>query len=59
MHFIYNYNIIMESASHHILIGGIKDWLVNYNFGKQIKTIEFPYREFTQKMTIYEVSPSS
>jgi len=41
------------------LIGGIKDWLINYNFGKEIKSIEFPYREFTQKMTIYEVSPSS
>jgi len=53
------YDIIMESASHHILIGGIKDWLINYDFGKEIKTIEFPYREFIQKITLYEISPSS
>lgn len=53
------YKTIMESASHHILIGGIKDWLINYNFGKEIKTIEFPYREFIQKMTLYEISPSA
>jgi hypothetical protein len=53
------YKMIMNSASHHILIGGIKDWLINYDFGKEIKTIEFPYREFIQKITLYEISPSS
>ena len=53
------YKTIIEAASHHILIGGIKDWLIDYNFGKVIKTIEFPYREFIQKMTLYEISPSA
>ena len=49
------YKTIMDCASHHILIGGIKEWLINYDFGKEIKTIEFPYREFTQKITLYEI----
>jgi len=53
------YKMIMNCSSYHILIGGIKDWLVYYDFGKEIKTIEFPYREFIQKITLYEISPSS
>jgi len=53
------YDTIIKSATHHILVGGIKDWLINYDFGKEIKTIEFPYREFIQKITLYEVSPSA
>lgn len=53
------YNMIIKSAQSHILIGGIKEWLIDYNFGKIISTIEFPYREFTQKVTLYEFSLSS
>lgn len=47
---------ILSCRLHHVLIGGIKDWLLNYNYGKIIETIEFPYREFTQKLTLYEIS---
>jgi hypothetical protein len=28
---------------------------VNYDFGRQIHMVVFPYREFSQKLTIYEV----
>lgn len=49
------YKLIMSCASRHILIGGIKEWLINYDFGKELKSIEFPYREYTQKVTLYEI----
>lgn len=53
------YDMIMKSAEKYILIGGIKEWLIDYDFGNPIDTLEFPYREFTQKITIYEISPST
>lgn len=46
---------IKKSACRHILIGGIKEWLVPYDFGKLIKETEFAYREYTQRLMLYEV----
>ena len=49
-------NWIKQSASHHILVGGIKDWMIWSDFGKVIKEIEFQYREYTQIVRLYEVT---
>jgi tRNA G46 methylase TrmB len=46
---------IKESSSYHILVGGIKDWMIWSDFGKVIKEIEFQYREYTQIVRLYEV----
>lgn len=48
-------NWIVESSTKHILVGGIKTWLIDYNFGKIIFEKEFQYREFTQRIIIYEI----
>lgn len=53
------YKTIIQSASKYILIGGISDWLINYDFGKQIHFHCFNYREFTQKLTLYDISAGS
>jgi SAM-dependent methyltransferase len=50
------YDWVIASAKNHILIAGIKDWLVDYDFGMQLKTLEFKYREYTQKITLYKWS---
>jgi SAM-dependent methyltransferase len=50
------YDWIIASAKNHILIAGIKDWLIDYNFGMELKTLEFKYREYTQKITLYKWS---
>ena len=49
-------NWIKNCSCRHILIGGIKDWLMPYSFGNVIQKIEFPYREFTQSVVLYEIS---
>lgn len=46
---------IEQSATRHILIAGIKSWLIDYNFGKVIFEKEFEYRQYTQRIAIYEV----
>jgi len=46
---------IQQSASKHILVAGIKDWLINYSFGKIIHDSEFSYRQYTQKVIVYEL----
>lgn len=48
--------LIRDCATKHVLIGGIKEWLLNYSFGKVIAEIQFPYREYIQKLTLYEIS---
>lgn len=53
------YKIIMESASEYILIAGINDWLINKDFGKLLSENLFPYREFTQKISLYHVETCS
>lgn len=47
---------IRESAKNHILVGGIKDWMIWSDFGKVIKEIEFDYREYKQIIRLYEVT---
>ena len=47
---------IRRCAYRHVLIAGIKDWLVPYNFGTPLAAKEFKYREYTQSMILYEVS---
>jgi hypothetical protein len=49
-------NWVKQSASHHILVGGIKDWMIWSDFGKIIKEIEFKYREYTQIIRLYETT---
>ena len=47
----------IESCSNrHILVAGIRDWLIDYKFGKVIFEKEFAYREFQQRVIIYEIS---
>lgn len=48
------YNWITDCASRHILIAGIKDWLIPYEFGVLIHEQEYKYREYTQLLRIYE-----
>ena len=51
------YKTIMEAASGYILIAGIEDWLVKYDFGKEIYHCATKYRhEYTQKITLYEIA---
>jgi 16S rRNA A1518/A1519 N6-dimethyltransferase RsmA/KsgA/DIM1 with predicted DNA glycosylase/AP lyase activity len=45
---------ISAAASKHVCIGGIKEWLLPYSFGTQIRSFEFPYREYTSVFNIYE-----
>ena len=49
------YKLIMESASQYVLIGGIEDWLIAKNFGVEVQKMHFPYRQFTQKLSLYAV----
>lgn len=50
------YNLIRKYAGRHILISGIKDWLIDYDFGTKLKEIEFPYGQYTQRATLYLVA---
>lgn len=47
---------IRTCACRHILIAGISDWLLPYEFGKVIETTTFNYRQYVQRVTLYEVS---
>jgi hypothetical protein len=47
---------IVSSACRHVLIAGIKDWLLPYSYGKILDKKEFNYREYTQQIVLYEVS---
>lgn len=49
-------NWIKRCSCRHILIGGIKDWLMPYSFGNVISRTEFPYRQYIQSVILYEVS---
>jgi hypothetical protein len=50
------YSFIMEAASKHILIAGIKDWIIEKDYGKLLNRIEFPYMHFTQIVSLYEIN---
>jgi len=49
------YEWIKSSASKHILIAGIDSWLLPYNYGKLLKEKKYKYRQFTQRLQLYEV----
>lgn len=52
------YGWMLEAASHHVLVAGIKDWLIEYSFekwGKVLDVKEFTYMTYTQKVVLYEV----
>ncbi len=42
-------------AVKYILVAGIKTWLIDHNFGKIVHDEEFQYREYTQRIIVYEV----
>jgi hypothetical protein len=48
------YGYIIEAASKHILIAGMKEWIIPKNYGTIINQIEFPYRGLTQIVTLYQ-----
>lgn len=56
----YNHEQIVEwikkCSCRHILIAGIKDWLMPYTFGNVISRNEFKYRQYTQLVILYEIS---
>ena len=47
---------INTCANKHVLICGIKEWLLPYKFGQVLIHKEFPYREYTQSLTLYAFS---
>jgi hypothetical protein len=49
------YNYIVKNATKHILISGIKDWILPKEFGKLIKQVEFPYFSYTQIASLYHI----
>lgn len=55
-HFEEMLEIIKKHATKVILIAGIKDWLVDTTqLGSLVYEEEFPYREYTQVIKIYEI----
>ena len=49
------YNWIKQSACRHILVAGNNEHLIDYDFGKIINQKEFTYRQYIQRVTLYEV----
>ncbi len=49
------YEWIKSSASKHILIAGIDSWLLPYDYGNLLKEKKYKYRQFTQRLQLYEV----
>lgn len=48
---------ITNCASRIVIVAGIRDWLIPYNFGTEIESFELEYRDYlTQKITVYEIS---
>lgn len=50
------YRTIMSAASRFIVIGGISDWLINKDWGRQIHFVVIPYRRENLKISIFEVN---
>lgn len=48
--------LIKKHSKHHVLIAGIKEWLIDYDFGRVIRQYEFPYRGYTQLIRLYEIT---
>ena len=53
------YRTIMSAASRFIVIGGISDWLINKDWGRQIHFVVIPYRRENLKISIFEVNTPS
>lgn len=49
-------NWIKNHSNRHILVGGIKEWIIWSDFGKIINEVEFKYRQYTQILRLYEVT---
>lgn len=50
------YGWILEASSEYILISGIKEWLIEYNYNADIvERIEFKYLNYTQQATLYKL----
>ena len=47
---------IRKGASYHVLIAGIKEWLLPYSYGEVLNTKEFKYGSYTQKLTLYKIT---
>lgn len=50
------YQTIKKCSAKYILIAGIKDWLIDYKYGTLVHEEEFQYREYIQKVSLYEIS---
>ena len=46
---------IKEHSNRHVLVGGIKDWIIWSDFGNIVNEIEFKYRQYTHIIRLYEV----
>ncbi len=59
MYRVYDHNLmhkyVVENATKHILIAGIKDWILPKEYGKLINQIEFQYFTYTQIASLYQV----
>lgn len=58
MYFQYNHSLfyswVLKHSTDFILIAGISDWLIGYNYpGELIKKTEFNYRQYTQQLFLY------
>ena len=49
------YKTILQSSCKHILIEGEKDLLINYDFGNEVKSIEFEVDSKIHKVSLYEI----
>ena len=48
-------NTIKSCAVKYVLVAGVKSWLIDYNFGRIVHDEDFQYREYTQRLIVYEV----
>lgn len=53
------YRTIMSAASRFIVIGGISEWLINKDWGRQIHFVVIPYKRDSMKISIFEVDTPS
>ena len=47
--------LVKKMAGRIVLVSGIKDWLVDYDFGEILSSRTFIYRQYEQKLTVYQV----
>lgn len=46
---------IRTGSAYHVLISGIKDWLLPYAYGEILHQEEFEYKSYIQKLTLYKI----